>query len=366
MRLLVLLMILATGAQAAPADPLALGIAQYHAGNYAQALALFLHAVELAPSNPQGWFWLGATYLKLGRAADAVAALRRAVELEPRNGQAYLFLGLSYVQLDRRENARRAFELALQFAPTAEYANAARQWLKALQAERSSPPPAPRTTCPTPPAQAVAQAPPAVQERRARVEITVHDVDLEDAEVTVSGELENVSAAPVRDIRFQATAFGVTGQQIVQRFVRIEDVLEGGDGVAFELRFSTSPPPMWIRLQVLDYAGRAEPADATQFPVPLEIYADLARSRVKLGLSLTPSLPAARHLLCAWIADAGGFPIVVAGARVTLSATTEAGTVTEVRSVAVARDRATAVDLTWPRSTSVTARTELERIDLSH
>jgi tetratricopeptide (TPR) repeat protein len=354
------------GAPAAPSDPLVLGIAHYQGGNYAQALPHFLRAVELAPNDPQGWFWLGATYLKLNRTSDAVFALRRAIDLDPRNGQAYLFLGLAYLQLDRRDDARRAFELALQFAPTAEYAAAARQWLATLQAGGNSPLPAAPAACPVPPVVPASKAPPPVQDRRVRIEITIHDTELENGEVVVSGELENLSEAPVRDIRVQSTAYGLAGQQIAQAFVRIDDVLEGGDGVEFSMRFSTAPPPLWVRLQVLDYVGRSEPTDIIQFPVPLEIYLELAKTRVKLGTSLTPTVAASQHLLCAWIADGGGFPVMAARARVTLSAATAAGTVTQVRSLDVGRGKTTAVMLTWPRPTSVTARTEIEKIELSY
>jgi hypothetical protein len=350
---------------AAQADSLSLGIAQYQLGRYPQALSHFLRAVELAPNDPRGWFWLGATYLKLNRSSDAVFALRRAVDLDPRNGQAYLFLGLAYLQLDRRDDARRAFELALQFAPTAEYATAARRWLGALQSGGSSPSPAAPAACPAPPVVPASKAPPQVQDRRARIEINIHDTELERGEVVVSGELENLSEAPVRDIRVQGAAYGITAQQVGQAFVRIEDVLEGGDGVAFSLRFSTAPPPMWVRLQVLDYVGRSEPTDIIQFPVPLEIYPELARTRVKLGTSVTPSMTASQHVLCAWIADSGGFPVMAARARVTLFAATAAGTATQVRSLDVTRDKTTAVILAWPRPTSVTARTEIEEVELS-
>jgi len=354
-----------SGAPALPSDPLSLGIAQYQAGNYAAALPHLLRAIAAAPNDPRGWFWLGATYLQLGRAPEAAAALRRTVDLDPRNGQAYLFLGLAYLQLNRRDDARRAFESALQFAPTAEYAAAARQWLRALQAGGGGPSPPP-AACSAPPAGPVVKAPPPVQDRRVRIEINVHDTELDRGEVVVSGEVENLSAAPVRDIRLQGAAFSLSGRQVAQTFVRIEDALEGGDGVGFSMRFSTTPPPIWVRLQILDYVGRAEPADALLLPVPLEIYADLAKSRVRLGLSLLPSQPAARHLLCAWIADAAGFPVTAARARITLSAATAAGTATQVRSLDVTRDKATALTLTWPRLTSVTARTEIETLELSY
>lgn len=368
----VLLIVAGLGAAAwgAPAfDPLTAGIAQYQAGNYPQALSFFLRAVELRPTDPPSWIWLAATHLKLNQPSDAVLALRRALTLDPHNGPAYLFLGFAYSRLGQRQFAQQAFELALQYAPTPEYAAAAREWLQSLR-DGSPPvslPPPPPAACPSPPRLPVAKAPPQVPDRRERIEFSDFEAALEGETLRLTGLVVNVGEIPIRNIRARLTMFGVTGQVVFESTIAVDDELESGDGKEFSVRMPTALPPLWGRLAVVDLPGRSgrEPPDVATFAISLDVYKDLAKRRVKIGSRITPAGASTRHVVCVWIADSAGFPISEARIRLRVTPAGAGEAVPPARTLLVGRDEVVSLELTWLRPTTAVVTADVERVELS-
>ena len=84
----------------------------YHAGNYADAQALFNTLAQRYPRNPYIWLRLGNTCAKLQRYDDAAAAYERALAEDKQYVQASYNLGL--VRLAQSE---QAFEYARATAP---------------------------------------------------------------------------------------------------------------------------------------------------------------------------------------------------------------------------------------------------------
>ena len=61
------------------------GKAYFSSGQYQKAQIEFLNATQMAPDNPDAWFYLGETMTRLGNAREAFQAYSRAETLEPAN-----------------------------------------------------------------------------------------------------------------------------------------------------------------------------------------------------------------------------------------------------------------------------------------
>jgi tetratricopeptide (TPR) repeat protein len=73
-----------------------LGIAQYSRGQYEDAVASFCQAVDLAPSDPRAYQFLGEMYgVAPELAPEITKRLARFVEARPRNALAHLYYALS-------------------------------------------------------------------------------------------------------------------------------------------------------------------------------------------------------------------------------------------------------------------------------
>jgi len=85
---------------------------QYDRGNFEEALAYLLKAVEADPENAVIHFHLGLTYQGMLRYPEAEASLARSVELDPSKGNTYAHLGEILYRLGKYPEARLALKEA--------------------------------------------------------------------------------------------------------------------------------------------------------------------------------------------------------------------------------------------------------------
>jgi tetratricopeptide (TPR) repeat protein len=78
--------------------------------NPAQAASLYKEALDLRPSWPDGWFYMGGALYRLDRYTEAREAFHKGLDLSPQNGVAWAFLGLSEYELGDLQSARTAIE----------------------------------------------------------------------------------------------------------------------------------------------------------------------------------------------------------------------------------------------------------------
>jgi tetratricopeptide (TPR) repeat protein len=76
----------------------------------AQAASLFKQALDLRPSWPEGWFYLGGALYGLDRYEEAREAFHKGLDLTPKNGVAWGFLGLAEYSLGHIDSARTAID----------------------------------------------------------------------------------------------------------------------------------------------------------------------------------------------------------------------------------------------------------------
>ena len=88
-----------------------------HAGNPAQGVPYLRTAVEVDPSNADGYNELGSLYLSLGNLAQAEAAFAQAVHLSPASASAHYYLGVALARQQKNDRAANEFKLALQADP---------------------------------------------------------------------------------------------------------------------------------------------------------------------------------------------------------------------------------------------------------
>ena len=89
------------------------GMCLYLAEDYAAAASRLRDKTRAAPADPEGWYWLGLSYLKAKRAAEARAAFEAAIKAGPNGDRADdALLGRAdalYAQ-DQKEEAARAYQ----------------------------------------------------------------------------------------------------------------------------------------------------------------------------------------------------------------------------------------------------------------
>ena len=78
--------------------------AQQAAGNWADAILLYKHSLEVHPTAEAHTF-LGWTYSFLGRYDDAIEECRKAIEVDPAFGNPYNDIGAYLIELDRPREA---------------------------------------------------------------------------------------------------------------------------------------------------------------------------------------------------------------------------------------------------------------------
>jgi WD40 repeat protein len=86
--------------------------AEAHLHDPAQALPLAQEAVRLAPEMGNYWNTLGMAQYRAGKWQDAVAAIYKALELREGGGMDWLFLAMSHQQLANKVEARKWYDQA--------------------------------------------------------------------------------------------------------------------------------------------------------------------------------------------------------------------------------------------------------------
>jgi tetratricopeptide (TPR) repeat protein len=76
----------------------------------AQAATLFKQALDIRPTWPEGWFYLGGALYRLDRYTEAREAFRKGLDLSPKNGVAWGFLGLAEYELGNLQSASAAID----------------------------------------------------------------------------------------------------------------------------------------------------------------------------------------------------------------------------------------------------------------
>lgn len=100
-----------------PETPHAAGIRLYEAGKTAEAVAAFVHAMELTPNDPDVRIGLGACLRKLDRLRDAEAAYGGAIAMDANRPVAWGNLGNVLKDMDEDERAVAAHARALAQEP---------------------------------------------------------------------------------------------------------------------------------------------------------------------------------------------------------------------------------------------------------
>lgn len=94
------------------------GEAQFHAGKYAEALALYQRAIALDPAFSAGYVYAGDCYFVQKQYPEAEALFRKAAEVEPLNGQAWRFLADALAFQGKREPAQQALMSGIAAQPS--------------------------------------------------------------------------------------------------------------------------------------------------------------------------------------------------------------------------------------------------------
>lgn len=94
----------------------------FRAKKYQEAVAEFIKAADLDPTNTQIANDAGFAYYKLENYEQSVAWFKRAIELNPKRAIAYLNLGDALSKQKRNAEARQAYTKYLQLAPNSKSA----------------------------------------------------------------------------------------------------------------------------------------------------------------------------------------------------------------------------------------------------
>ena len=81
--------------------------------DYPEADKWLTRMLEWAPSDSEGWYYLGRTKYNENRFAEAINAFQRCLKLDPQNVKAEDNLGLSLAGLGRNEEAAAAYDQAI-------------------------------------------------------------------------------------------------------------------------------------------------------------------------------------------------------------------------------------------------------------
>jgi cell division protease FtsH len=106
--------------------------------------------IELAPDDPDGWFYRGDALSDMGEYESAITALTRAIELNPNHADAYFQRGMAWTGLDDEDQASRDLRASTRigsldpnvyhrkghfFEGQADYPQARLEFLKAIELE---------------------------------------------------------------------------------------------------------------------------------------------------------------------------------------------------------------------------------------
>ena len=91
-----------------------LGISEYMLGRPADALSEVRRATELAPTDPDAFYYLGRLYFSADNTVLALAAFQHAVQLDPTSARNYNQLGQTYDALARQNDAEQSYLRAIE------------------------------------------------------------------------------------------------------------------------------------------------------------------------------------------------------------------------------------------------------------
>lgn len=94
-----------------------LGFVRYVCGNDQGAITSFQRALQLQPTNSDGWFNLGMVQYGQGRFAEAEDSFRTSLEHQPNHAETWNNRGVALHRLGRLQDARVCFQRALQIDP---------------------------------------------------------------------------------------------------------------------------------------------------------------------------------------------------------------------------------------------------------
>ena len=109
----------------------------FKAGDFEIARQGFEGMLAEHPEDPLVLRYLAITYDRLDRLDEAITTFKRALEIAPDNAALNLFLGMSYWKARRAEEATAAMQRTIELAPGSPYEDKARDYLAAMEHQRS-------------------------------------------------------------------------------------------------------------------------------------------------------------------------------------------------------------------------------------
>jgi Flp pilus assembly protein TadD len=88
-------------------------------GLYDEAIAQLRKAIDLAPGEARGHYYLGVCLNHLDRIDEAAQAFERAIEADPNDSKSFHHLGIIWDRKGRTERAREMYRQARAVAGTA-------------------------------------------------------------------------------------------------------------------------------------------------------------------------------------------------------------------------------------------------------
>lgn len=111
--------------------------AAFKAGSFDEALKGFQALLEKYPDDPTLLRYIGITYDRLERYDQAVATFRKGLSIAPNNPAIRYFLGVTLFKKKETEPATEAFERAIRLAPGTLYEKQAREYIQAINKQKS-------------------------------------------------------------------------------------------------------------------------------------------------------------------------------------------------------------------------------------
>jgi uncharacterized caspase-like protein len=100
---------------------------------YNEALAEFLEANKINPSNALATNNIGYVYYKMNQNDKAVQWFERTIALDPKRSIAYANIGEAYLKLNRKSDAKKALAKYLELSPNNRYAKEISEKIKSLE-----------------------------------------------------------------------------------------------------------------------------------------------------------------------------------------------------------------------------------------
>jgi len=118
------------------------GAAAFKAGRFSEALLGFQALLDKFPGDTTVLRYIAITYDRVERYDDAIATFRKALAIEPKSAALRYFLGVTLFKLRRTRQAADEFRAVVELAEESLYAKQARQYIEAINQQRSQDEPA--------------------------------------------------------------------------------------------------------------------------------------------------------------------------------------------------------------------------------